>query len=260
MCIFLYFTYLLNIDIDIAIVRQYHIIIVSKIEKCDIEASLVLINWLIFVVELPARHLSVLTLFSGRRWRSGSRTGGWSRRNASRRTSFTPETETPATRSRRARTRTRETGLQEWSNRYRPTTVARHILRVTSPHLLPCHANQAHRTDVGVTQEIRYGSHRPIGSRKSEAYFVFSATSAIDRAEDSSSKQAYVEWVVNSTNSAASLFVWSAFSVSGRCRIRWLGILDMWGSHFDQMLARPCYESAKNCHENANVFSTKAQM
>ena len=22
----------------------------------------------------------------------------------------------------------------------------------------------------------------------------------------------------------------------------------------------PCYESAKNCHENANVFSTKAQM
>jgi len=24
--------------------------------------------------------------------------------------------------------------------------------------------------------------------------------------------------------------------------------------------ARPCYESAENCHENANIFSTKAQM
>jgi len=84
---------------------------------------------------------------SGRRWRSGSRTGGWSRRNASRRTSFTPETPgrtttTTTTRSRRAPTRIHETTrrlrpTERWSNNCKPTTVASTLTYTVKISLYP---------------------------------------------------------------------------------------------------------------------------
>ena len=53
------------------------------------------------------------------------------------------------------------------------------------------------------------------------------------------------------------------WSVSGaRSERSWSGNGAESGSYTEMGLSaeRPCYESAKNCHENANVFSTKAQM